>query len=180
VTHDQKGEYGHWQHRIVSQAVCEAVDLAADASYDPESANQFGTFQVKKLYLHLYPENTIQLDVLSPLPRFDSQNVCRYFESRIRRTCFPAQSRALQRGERGDLQPFGLWTVLVRPWPDTDQNDMFEHIEASSLSNYIPPTPTVSRRRLRRQLRTQPRLRPIPKQPPKQRSGPYTFFRPRF
>ncbi|MBR0356391.1 MAG: PIG-L family deacetylase [Clostridia bacterium] len=64
---DLKGEYGHWQHLIVSAAVREACRLAADEGYDPDSVSRFGAWEVKKCYLHLYPENPLVLDVNTPL-----------------------------------------------------------------------------------------------------------------
>jgi len=66
-THDVNGEYGHWQHKIVSAAVLEACKLAADESYDPASARAYGTWEVKKCYIHLYPENPLVMDISTPL-----------------------------------------------------------------------------------------------------------------
>ena len=66
-SHDENGEYGHWQHIIVSASVAEAARLAADESYDPISVEQYGTWQVQKCYLHLYPENPLVMDVNTPL-----------------------------------------------------------------------------------------------------------------
>lgn len=74
-SHDVNGEYGHWQHIIVSAAVVEACKLAADASYDPSSAAAYGTWEVKKCYLHLYPENTLVMDVNTPLASMDNKTV---------------------------------------------------------------------------------------------------------
>ena len=64
---DVNGEYGHWQHIVVSAAVLEACKLALDETYDPASAEKFGVWEVKKCYLHLYPENPLILDVETPL-----------------------------------------------------------------------------------------------------------------
>ena len=70
---DVNGEYGHWQHIIVSAAVVEACRLAADEDYDPASAEAYGVWEVKKCYLHLYPENPLVLDVESPLASMDGR-----------------------------------------------------------------------------------------------------------
>ena len=66
-SHDVNGEYGHWQHIIVSASMAEAARLAADESYDPISVEQYGTWQVQKCYLHLYPGNPLVMDVNTPL-----------------------------------------------------------------------------------------------------------------
>ncbi len=71
VSHDLNGEYGHGTHVMCSAALTDAVKLAADASYDTASATQYGgAWCVNKLYLHLYGENTITLDLDTPLDAF--------------------------------------------------------------------------------------------------------------
>ncbi len=54
VTQDLDGEYGHPQHKMVADAAVEAYTQAADGEQFQESAEAYGTWQVKKLYLHLY------------------------------------------------------------------------------------------------------------------------------
>ncbi len=68
VTQDLNGEYGHGGHRLLARCVTEAVERSMDPSFYPASAEEYGVFDVKKTYLHLYPENTITLDVRQPLP----------------------------------------------------------------------------------------------------------------
>ena len=71
---DSKGEYGHWQHKQTSKAAVEAYRLAADPSFDPESYERYGTWQVQKVYLHLYSENKLQIDADSPLHALSSKS----------------------------------------------------------------------------------------------------------
>lgn len=66
-THDLNGEYGHWQHIIVAASVAEACRLSADPTFDPISYEQFGTWEVRKCYLHLYPDNPLVMDIHTPL-----------------------------------------------------------------------------------------------------------------
>ena len=54
VTQDLNGEYGHPQHKMIADAATAAYTQAADPAAFPESAGIYGTWQVKKLYLHLY------------------------------------------------------------------------------------------------------------------------------
>ncbi len=70
VSHDINGEYGHGQHRLCAQLLRQALDTAADPDHYPETAAQWGTWQVPKLYLHMWPENQIILDWDRPLSRF--------------------------------------------------------------------------------------------------------------
>ena len=60
VTHDLNGEYGHMQHRMTAQTAIDCVAWAADPEKDPESAAAFGPWQVQKLYLHLYGDESSQ------------------------------------------------------------------------------------------------------------------------
>lgn len=70
VSHDVNGEYGHGAHQLVSKRVREAVEITADASQYPESAAAYGTWDVPKTYLHLYPEKQVELKTRAPLTHF--------------------------------------------------------------------------------------------------------------
>ena len=141
ISHDIEGEYGHWQHKYVSKAVCQAVELAADDTYDPESITQYGVFQVKKLYIHLYPENVIKLDVITPLKEFDNRNIIEISEMAFQQHVSQAQASHLNENHDGvySLSDFGLYFSIVGK--NTTTNDMFENIDPELLSNYISPTP---------------------------------------
>ena len=58
VTQDKNGEYGHPQHKMLADACIAAFDLAADQESFPETAAAYGTWEVKKLYLHLYGDDS--------------------------------------------------------------------------------------------------------------------------
>ena len=60
VTHDLDGEYGHGQHMMMADSAIECYTKAADAAEFPESAAEFGVWQVKKLYIHLYGDESNQ------------------------------------------------------------------------------------------------------------------------
>lgn len=66
VSHDLDGEYGHGAHVFLADALTVALKAAAVAEEYPESAVQYGTWQVEKTYLHLYPENPIVMDYDTP------------------------------------------------------------------------------------------------------------------
>lgn len=60
VSHDLKGEYGHPQHKMIADSAVICYELAAQEDQYPESAQTYGAWQVKKLYLHLYGEEKDQ------------------------------------------------------------------------------------------------------------------------
>ena len=73
LTHDVNGEYGHGAHRVCADAMQRCVITAADAGQFADSASAYGVWQVKKLYLHVYPENPIEMDWDQPLSAFDGR-----------------------------------------------------------------------------------------------------------
>ncbi len=72
VAHDINGEYGHGYHMLSSRACIEAVDSAGYAAKCPESATAYGIWETPKLYLHLYKENAINIDMHIPLENDDA------------------------------------------------------------------------------------------------------------
>lgn len=73
VSHDVNGEYEHGMHKMCADSSLYAFDAAANAARYPESAKAYGTFQVSKLYLHLYKENPIVMDWDQPLAAFSGK-----------------------------------------------------------------------------------------------------------
>lgn len=70
VGHDINGEYGHGMHMVYTDLLIQALDITADPTAYPASAETYGTWDVPKTYLHLYDENQIVLDYDQPLDHF--------------------------------------------------------------------------------------------------------------
>lgn len=68
VTHDLNGEYGHAQHKMTAQTAVDCYTQAADPEKDPASAGEYGVWQVQKLYLHLYGDESNQTRFNFDLP----------------------------------------------------------------------------------------------------------------
>ena len=138
VAQDTEGEYGHWQHILTSQASREAFTLAADPTFDPESAEQYGTWQVQKLFLHLFPENPILIDAHAPLSFFDGKNA---FEVACEAyTKHESQQRMWFHVEQDDekyaFNRFGMAEGVVPAG-----ESLFENVDESLFYGYVPPTP---------------------------------------
>lgn len=73
VSHDFGGEYGHGTHVVCANALKESIHAATDETLYPESADEYGTWQVSKAYSHLYKENTIYMDYDTPLDYFQGK-----------------------------------------------------------------------------------------------------------
>ena len=132
ITQDFNGEYGHGGHILLANAVAEAVDNANDASFHPESADKYGTWDVPKAYFHLYETNLITLDLRQPLSKFGGQTAVEVASSAYKRHesqqwCWFYVSDDPNDPKAGQINCslFGLYRSTVGE--DTG-NDMLEHI----------------------------------------------------
>ena len=66
VSHDFNGEYGHGMHKLNAAMMKRAVEISGDKSFFPETAEKYGVYTPKKLYVHLYGENKIVMDYDTP------------------------------------------------------------------------------------------------------------------
>lgn len=132
LTHDVNGEYGHGMHRLCADASLLAFDNAADPSKDSKSAQQYGTFQVQKLYLHLYQGNPLEMDWDIPLAAF--QGLTGFEMARAGYDEHKSQHRYEQyqvepRDSDKSSYHFGLARTVVGP--DIKLNDFLENTEGA-------------------------------------------------
>ena len=127
VTQDVNGEYGHESHVKTSALVRRAVELAADPNYDPDSAAEYGVWQVQKEYIHLWPENALELDIQSPLKNMGGRSAYQvakaafdYHKSQQPKWSLSATHKKFPIGN------YGLYFSAVGP--DSGINDMFENV----------------------------------------------------
>ena len=127
VTQDLRGEYGHGAHMAVADAASRCVKYAADPAYDKTSRTEFGVWQVKKLYIHLYEKNQILMNWRVPLDSFGGKTA---FDIASEAFLFHvSQQKGIYSVE--DSGPynnalFGLYATTVGE--DTAGNDFFENI----------------------------------------------------
>jgi len=126
VGQDTKGEYGHGTHMLTSKALQEAITISMDPRKYPESAEKYGTHDVKKTYIHLYPENKLYLDCQKPLSEFGGKNAVEVAEEAYKKHvsqqwCWFYVSDSYEYS----CADFGLFRTTVGN--DTG-NDMMEHV----------------------------------------------------
>ena len=126
VTQDRKGEYGHVQHRAMVSACTQAVRLAADPK--EKKLSDLPVWEVRKYYIHLYPEGPVVLDFERPLPAFGGKTAFGLATEAF------ALHRSQQSGRHAvavdgpyDIRRYGLVHSAVGP--DTRPDMLFEHIE---------------------------------------------------
>ena len=125
---DPLGEYGHAQHKVTSKLVSDGIFLAMDETYDPETVKEYGVWEVKKVYLHLYSENQIELDWDKPFTA--NSPVSPIFLAKEAYDKHRSQQKAYSMtydGEKYTNDRFGLFYTAVGP--DENKNDIFENID---------------------------------------------------
>ena len=127
VTHGIKGEYGHSAHRVTSEAARLCTGYAANKKKFPESAKEYGTWQVSKLYLHEYDKNQIVMDWNQPLSAFGGKTGFDVAEEAYQfHATQTARDWEFIRGGEHDNTLFGLYYTNVGE--DKEKNDFMEHI----------------------------------------------------
>ena len=130
MTQDVAGEYGNENHKRMVAAVIEAVTgQCADPEIQPDSAAEFGVWQPKKLYVHLWPENESIFDWSQKLTTMKGKTGFQIAEAAFRRHMSQQNGRhqVLMSGKY-DCRRLGLYFTLVGP-DDTTKPDLLQHIE---------------------------------------------------
>ena len=127
LTHDINGEYGHGAHRVCADAAMHCLKLAANKKKYPRSAKEYGVWDVPKCYIHLYPENVVDMDWRVPLASFGGKTSFEVAEEGFR--CHVSQQETRYTVEDSgdwDCSLFGLYRSLVGD--DTEDDDFFENL----------------------------------------------------
>ena len=130
VTQDIEGEYGHSQHKMVSEAAYNAIALAANEDEYIDLTVAHGVWEVKKFYRHLWPESQIIFDWDVPLA---SMNGSTGFElaseayKLYHKTQAGSGYSVDETGREYDNRIFGLVHTTVGE--DVQHNDFLENIE---------------------------------------------------
>ena len=150
VGHDLNGEYGHGAHILNAVSLVDAVQYAADPDQDPETAQRLGVWQTRKLYLHLYPENTLIMPWDQPISfaggKTAYQVACDGYDKHVSQHY--AFRMTIGNGSVYDCSLFGLAYTTVGP--DEIKNDFFEHISLPETALFHDPLPQVEPRQITR------------------------------
>lgn len=138
-TQDTEGEYGHWQHCQTVKCALAAIPLAADSSYDTESAEQYGVWQVQKAYVHVYPERKITLDTRTPLEAFGGLTALEVAQAAYKKhvSQITAHAYEVRDDYKYSIADFGLAFSAV----ENPGEGVFDGIDETLFAGYVPPTP---------------------------------------
>lgn len=149
VTQDTNGEYGHKQHMMIADAAQNCIALAANEDEFTASTIAYGTWQVKKLYLHLYPENQITFDWTVPLKSMNGATGIELAEEAytLHKTQASSGMSVTETGTKYDNRVFGLAFTTVGE--DVRKDDFLENIydapgsyDAAASNVEATPAPT--------------------------------------
>lgn len=149
VTQDTNGEYGHKQHMMIADAAQNCIALAANEDEFTASTIAYGTWQVKKLYLHLYPENQITFDWTVPLKSMNGATGIELAEEAytLHKTQASSGMSVTETGTKYDNRVFGLAFTTVGE--DVRKDDFLENIYDAPGSydvaaNNVEATPALT------------------------------------
>lgn len=146
VTQDTNGEYGHKQHMMIADAAQNCIALAANEDEFTTSTIAYGTWQVKKLYLHLYSENQITFDWTIPLKSMNGATGIELAEEAytLHKTQASSGMSVTETGTKYDNRVFGLAFTTVGE--DVRKDDFLENIydapgSYDAAANNVEATP---------------------------------------
>ena len=146
VTQDTNGEYGHKQHMMIADAAQNCIALAANEDEFTASTIAYGTWQVKKLYLHLYPENQITFDWTVPLKSMNGATGIELAEEAytLHKTQASSGMSVTETGTKYDNRVFGLAFTTVGE--DVRKDDFLDNIydapgSYDAAANNVEATP---------------------------------------
>ena len=149
VTQDTNGEYGHKQHMMIADAAQNCIALAANEDEFTASTIAYGTWQVKKLYLHLYPENQITFDWTVPLKSMNGATGIELAEEAytLHKTQASSGMSVTETGTKYDNRVFGLAFTTVGE--DVRKDDFLENIydapgSYDAATNNVEATPALT------------------------------------
>lgn len=137
VTHDFKGEYGHGQHVACAYSTLHAVEYATNAQYNTYSADKYGVWQVKKLYVHLGEAYTTFVDWQQPMDCFNGKTsfeiACEAYQMHISQLDGSTYYDVADRGT--DYDSFIYTLVHSTVGMDVKGGDLFENISPEDITS---------------------------------------------
>lgn len=129
VTHDVNGEYGHPTHKTTPYLVKKAIKLAGDKTKYKESYKKYGTWKIKKLYIHIYDKNKITMNWNKRYASMDNKTsfelACVGYDKYYSQ--HSGWSMTSKKVKKYPNNKYGLY--YTRVGKDKNKNDFFENID---------------------------------------------------
>ncbi len=125
VSHDLNGEYGHGAHMATADCTRIAVEYANNEKKFASKLKDYPLWEVQKLYLHLYGENTIEMDWHVPLGAFGGKDGITVATEAF--AFHKSQQKAWSISDGGPYSNARFGLVMSKVGPDTEKNDFLEN-----------------------------------------------------
>ena len=150
VGHDIYGEYGHGMHKVFTDLLISAVPMINNPESFPKSAQRWGTWELPKLYLHLYWGRTLTMNYDLPLTAFNGMTAFEVSQKlgfpchktqQVERftTWFYGENNEITRCDQIELYnpaKYGLYHTLVGD--DELKTDLMEHLTPHAYTRRRP------------------------------------------
>lgn len=136
INHDEHGDSGHNVHKFGTQCLLKAVAVSSDPEKYPDTAAEYGTWDVPKLYLHaceLDDECTV-VDFETPLERYGGRTAFEVAEDSFAKCVSQVKKnkyRVYEAGHKNDVHRWVLKYSLVGE--DIFRNSMLENLDVESF-----------------------------------------------
>ena len=132
IGHDLNGEYGHGVHMLNANCLTKSLELSKDETAYEESYEKYGLWEVHKCYLHLYKENSLNLNWSKPLSAFNGKTALDMAKEGFSKHY--SQTEYFSVGGKGvfDCTAFGLYNSTVGE--DLLKNDFLENINCRNYN----------------------------------------------
>lgn len=127
VSHDVNGEYGHRAHMIAAELVQYAAKNSSKASIFKASADKYGTHEISKLYLHLYPKHKIQLNWQEKYEELEGLSPLELAGEAFKLHRSQQKNHHMGKNRLYNTEAFGLAFTSVGP--DVNKNNFFENVD---------------------------------------------------
>lgn len=133
LSHDLQGEYGHPAHVITARGVQQALEASPNPECHPVSAERYGTWDVPKAYLHLYPEGAVLMAWQQPIAAYEGLTSLEVSQLAFHQYRSQAANWAVSVEGPHSAARFGLYRSMVGE--DTDREDFFENLSMPQVGD---------------------------------------------
>ena len=139
VSHDINGEGGDYRRQLTGMLMEYAIAAAADPDAYPDSGDEYGAWQVKKLYLHLGQGERVDLDWSAPAQGLPGGSALAAAQSAFASYASLAGKYTVTEGGEYDSSVYSLISSTIGS--DVRRDDLFENVPG--LDDYEAPEETA-------------------------------------
>lgn len=140
IGHDINGE-NNVDCQYYTKTLLKAIELSNNSDYYQDISSEYGIWETKKTYLHLFNENIYTMDLNKTLNNFGGKKL-----SEVINNCFalyPTKPQKLNFSGKYDIRSFGLYSDKTKMKSST--NEFMENIVSYSQQAQQAGTPKLTK-----------------------------------